>query len=389
MGSAPQARPSDRVLAARIAGQAGLVTRRQLLDVGWSPDAIKWRTASGRWLQVHRGVYLTTPGRRDWEVRVVAALLTVGAPSCLTGTSAGQAWGLATRSDDDDLPLPAVEVLVPLGRSGHDLPGVRVRRSRQFSTRMHPTAWPPRTTAPHTALDLALGHGPDRAIALLAKVCQLRLATEPELGAALRGRPTQPHRRILAEAIGLVGEGAESAAEVRYVRDVELAHGLPTGIRQLSAPGSRSRDFSYLEVRVVVEIDGRLGHVGWTGQQRRTSGTARLRPMGCSPCEAAGPTWPSRLVRSRPTLPRSSATGAGRAGRVAAGSVAWSPQASPDGRQPCVVGGAGTRRTAHDPATTGVPDRPARQSTRSRAMSTIGEEWVRPPTEMKSTPVSA
>jgi hypothetical protein len=268
MGAAPQSPPADRVLAARIAGQAGLVTRRQLLGAGWSPDAIKWRTTSGRWLQMHRGVYLTTPGRRDWDVRVVGALLAVGPPSCLTGTSAGEAWGLTLPSDDDDLPCRAVDVLVPLGRSGQDLPGVRVRRSRYFSTRMHPTAWPPRTTAPHTALDLALGHGPDRAIALLAKVCQLRLATEAELGEALLARPTQPHRRILAEALGLIGEGAESAAEVRYVRDVEQAHGLPTGIRQLPAPGSRSRDSAYREVRVIVEIDGRLGHMGWAGQQR-------------------------------------------------------------------------------------------------------------------------
>jgi len=269
MGDGPRARPTfDRILAARVAGQAGLVTRTQLLGSGWSSDAVRWQVTSGRWVQVHRGVYLTKPGRRDWESRMVGALLAVGTPCCLTGSSAGQAWGLIPRASDEELHLADVEVLVPSGRSGADLPGVTVRRSRHFGSRVHPTAWPPRTTVQHTAFDLAVGHGADRAIGLLAKACQLRLTTEEQLAEALSSRPTQPHRQILAEALGLIGEGAQSAAEVRYARDVEQAHGLPRGTRQLPAPGARSRDSAYVEVAVVVEIDGRLGHVGWTGQQR-------------------------------------------------------------------------------------------------------------------------
>src|SRR5690348_3631955 len=146
----------DRVLAARVAGQAGLVTRTQLLGAGWSPDAIRWRVSSGRWTQMHRGVYLTMPGRRDWESWTVAALLAVGPPCCLTGVSAGQAWGLVPRPPDDELHLGDVEVLVPTGRNGANLCGVKVRRSRHFGSRIHPTAWPPRTSAEHTAFDLAL-----------------------------------------------------------------------------------------------------------------------------------------------------------------------------------------------------------------------------------------
>lgn len=161
------------------------------------------------------------------------------------------------------------------------------------------TAWPPRTTVEHTAFDLALGHGPDRAIALMAKVCQLRLTTEDQLAAALLSRTTQPHRRVLAEALGLIGEGAESAAEVRYARDVERAHGLPEGTRQAPAPGARFRDSAYEAVAVVVEIGGRLGHVGWRGQQRAgtrdrkatTTGLLTVRggwmDVAVRPCEFA------------------------------------------------------------------------------------------------------
>lgn len=189
--------------------------------------------------------------------------------------------------------------MVPTGRSGGYLPGIRVRRTRHFGSRVHPTAWPPRTTVEHTAFDLALGHGADRAIALLAKACQLRLTTEAALAATLQSRPSQPHRRVLTEALGLIGEGAESAAEVRFARDVERAHGLPEGTRQEPAPRARSRDSAYEEVAVVVEIDGRLGHVGWTGQQRAgsrdrkaaTTGLLTVRggwvDVAVTPCELA------------------------------------------------------------------------------------------------------
>lgn len=272
----------DRLTRARIAGQAGLVTVDQLKVAGWTPDAMLWQVTSGRWTRPHRGVYLTTPGRDDWEVTAVAALLAVGPPVCLCGESAGQAWGLLSKrppeaatagSRTGDTPQSgprgeAVRVLVPLRRNNGAWDGIEVIRSRHYDDRVHPTEWPHRTTVEHTVFDLALGHGPDRAIALMAKACQLRLTTEAKLAAVLERRVTQPHRKVLREALGLVGEGAESAAEVRYIRDVEKAHGLPRGIRQVPAPGSRRRDSEYPDYGVVVEIDGRLGHVGWLNQQR-------------------------------------------------------------------------------------------------------------------------
>ncbi|MGN6752166.1 MAG: type IV toxin-antitoxin system AbiEi family antitoxin domain-containing protein [Intrasporangium sp.] len=254
--------PVDRLLAARIAGQSGLVTRAQALRGGYSRAAIRWRLSSGRWVQLHRGVYLTSPGRDDRMMRAVAALLAIGTPSALCGPSAGAAWGL-TSADTGD-----VHVLVPFGRRGVDRPGVNVVRSRRFHERVHTEAWPHRTTAEHTVFDLAMGHDLDRVVALMAKACQLRIATEASLAAALATRPTQTLHQVIAEVLGHVGEGAESAAEVRYVRDVEGAHGLPAGTSQLPAPGRRFRDRAYEQYHLIVEIDGRLGHSGWSDRQR-------------------------------------------------------------------------------------------------------------------------
>lgn len=251
-----------RLLPARIAGQAGLVTRQQAIAAGHSRNWIRWQVTSGRWTQLHRGVYLTTPGRDDWEMHAVASLLAVGPPCVLAGSSAGAAWGLASRD------VNRFTIVVPYSRRGLSRPKISVVRSRAFSERAHETEWPHRTSAEHTIFDLALEHGPDRVIALMAKGCQLRIVTETSLAAALVQRRGQPHRDIIREALGLVGDGAESAAEVRHIRDVERAHGLPIGLRQEPAPGSRKRDSSYAEVRVIVEIDGRLGHEGWVARQK-------------------------------------------------------------------------------------------------------------------------
>lgn len=252
----------DRLLQARIAGQAGLVTRAQALGAGLTDDAIAWRLRSGRWVAAHPGVYLTTPGRDDWEMRAVAALLGVGAPSALHGASAGFAWGLVTGA-------PAVlEVVVPATRRATRRQGLTVVRSRHAPARTHPIAWPHRTTVEHTVLDLSMGQGLDRFVALAGRAVQRGLSSERSLLDALAGRPNQSHRNLLVEVLTDIGDGAESAAERRYINDVERAHGLPEGRRQAPAGGLRRRDNEYDTVQVVVEIDGRLAHAGWSAQQR-------------------------------------------------------------------------------------------------------------------------
>jgi very-short-patch-repair endonuclease len=300
----------DPLLAARIRGQSGLVTREQALAAGLSEKAIRWRVSSGRWTVVHPQVYLTEPGRSGWDLRAVAALLHVGRPAALHGVSAGHAWTLLNRPDDP------IEVVVPVGRSGRTRDGIAIVRSRHFDERLDATAWPHRVSAAHTVFDLAAGHPLDRAVALMAKAQQLRLCTPDRLLRALGSRPRQPGRRLLLEALGDVGDGVESAAEHRYVRDVERAHGLPVGRRQAPAPGRRHRDSAYDDVKVVVEVDGRLGHEGWAAQavdRRRdidgaTTGWLTVRPtwldVAHAPCRLAadldailrGRGWAGRAV---------------------------------------------------------------------------------------------
>ncbi|MEP6650680.1 MAG: hypothetical protein ABJA74_12345, partial [Lapillicoccus sp.] len=57
-------------------------------------------------------------------------------------------------------------------------------------------------------------------------------------------------------------DGVENAMEGRYLHHVERPHGLPAGVRQhrRESGGRERHDVGYPDQRVLVELDGRLGH---------------------------------------------------------------------------------------------------------------------------------
>ena len=251
----------DRLLSARIAGQFGLVTRAQALGAGVTRKTVACHLEAERWVVVHPGVYLTTPGRSDWSVRSMAALLWAGRGAVLFGGSAGYAWGLLHAEPD------VVHVAVPYPRLVSGRPGVAIKR-RTSASRVDPYAWPHRIASTHTVFDLADGRPLDRAVMLAACALDLRLCTADQLVTALASRKRQTDRRVLLEMLTDVAAGSNSAAELRYLRDVERAHGLPPSRRQAPIGDGRRRDVEHEEFGLVVEIDGRLGHQAWAERQR-------------------------------------------------------------------------------------------------------------------------
>ena len=106
-----------------------------------------------------------------------------------------------------------------------------------------PLHWPWRTTAAETVLDIAGSSDADELFALLGRAFQRRLTSEDEIRAALAVRRAYRWRHLLAVVLADVAEGAESAMEVRYVNDVERAHGLtgwhpPDGVTQRHEPAA-------------------------------------------------------------------------------------------------------------------------------------------------------
>lgn len=71
------------------------------------------------------------------------------------------------------------------------------------------------------------------------------------------------HRKLLLQLPVDVGEGAESPLELLFLRDVERPHGLPRGTRQRKPGyGNVRHGVRYEAYRLVVELDGRIGHEG-------------------------------------------------------------------------------------------------------------------------------
>lgn len=263
-GSLPGMTQDWARLRAQATEQSQLLTRRQCLAAGLSRDLIAHRLATGRWRRLYPGVYLTTPGKDDWFMRATAALLHAGDGAALCGESAAYLWAL--RKD----PPRHVDIAIPLARRLTARDGIRFSRRQGIETLADEMTFPWRTTIPVTVLDLAAAGGPDAALAAVARPVQQARVTVEQLRGELERRGRHPHGRLLREVLDDVEAGAESAAEVRYVRDVERAHGLPTGERQAATHHGTTRrhDNRYSAYRLVVEVDGRLGHESWQDRVR-------------------------------------------------------------------------------------------------------------------------
>ena len=291
---APAPPRDETELLATSAEQRGLVTRSQCLGAGMSPKAVRWKLDRHRWVRVHLGVYQTLPGRDDWHTDALAAQLAVPG-SAWSHQTAGFVHGLLSR------PLRPIELVVDERRRVAAPSGVVVHRRVDADSHVDDLHWPWRVTAGETLLDLADGGTDDDALALLGRAFFRGLVTEETLRESLAGRARHSRRGLLTDVLGDVADGAESAMEVRFLRDVERAHGLPMGRRQRPTVVTTTRvhDVAYEGQRVLVELDGRLGHqgaarVGDGIRDRRsaTRGWLTVRAfwvdVAVHPCELAG-----------------------------------------------------------------------------------------------------
>jgi len=131
----------------RIASaQHGVITRAQLLALGFTPPAIHHRVSKGRLHPVQRGVYAIGRPQLTRNGVWMAAVLSCGPRAVLSHKSAGALWGIWLKEGDQ------IEVSVPAG-TFRQRPGLVVhRRSALRSTHCEGI---PVTTAVQTLADLA------------------------------------------------------------------------------------------------------------------------------------------------------------------------------------------------------------------------------------------
>jgi predicted transcriptional regulator of viral defense system len=247
--------PSLRELAR---AQAGVATSRQVLTAGLTRAALTWQLRSGRWQQLHRGVYALSSGPPGRDAELWAAVLRGGRGAMLSHQTAAELAHLIDR------PRGTLHVTVPASRRIRPAPGLVIHVSRHAGRIRHPSLLPPRTRIEDTVLDLVAQAGTfDDACGWVTRACGRRLTTEDRLRAAMAARGRQRWRELLEPVLADPDGGLHSVLEVRYYRDVERAHCLPRACRQVRVVRGRRteyRDAFYSRYRVVVELDGRLAH---------------------------------------------------------------------------------------------------------------------------------
>jgi hypothetical protein len=251
---------TQRLIDELAADQEGVVSRAQLLTIGATRTEISTRLEAGIWRSALRRTYVTHSGPLSYRARVWSALLYVGdgAMACLE--TAAYLHRLT------DAPPDHVHVLLPADRRVMPQSGLQLHLATHASERLQVGSSPARTTVEDTVLDLIeTKKRPDEVVGLLTSGCQRRLTTPARILVASERRKKIAWRPLLREVLRDVTQGAESALEVRYLRDVERAHGLPRGTRQVVVVTAQCRqtdDVHYEEFGVVVELDGIANHDG-------------------------------------------------------------------------------------------------------------------------------
>jgi len=240
--------------------QDGVISRQQVLDHGGSDDLIERKIRRREWARTLPGVYVDHTGPLTWAQRAWAGVL-YHAPAALGGASALRASGLAVGEE-----RAPIDLVVAWPRRVIDPPTLVTRTITNFDDVVLSNLSPPRLRVEHAALHVASrASSEDAAVAVLGDVCQQRRTTAARLVAVLENQSRLRHRRLLSAVLGDVAAGTNSALERRYLRDVELAHGLPVGRRQVRVvAGQRTayRDVDYADYGVLLELDGQLGHNG-------------------------------------------------------------------------------------------------------------------------------
>ena len=302
--------PELRALADR---QAGVLSRRQLVVGGLGRHTID-RLVS-RWLRFGPGVCLVTHSHvalePAWESRLWAGLLlgeggsrqpTVPGLPCVGGLAAAVQHRLVARAgegvlddrrafgDSDD-----IDIYVPPGRRVTPVVGYRFVRSVEPSRAAGAERELTITGVDDTVLDLVDLGAPADAVDWVDRACQRRLTTPQNLLRALEARSRARRRARLRALLQDQVEGLTSQLERTYRDRVERPHGLPRARRQVR-DGQQLLDCDY--DWLVVELDGRLGHVEagrWRDRRRDNRHTVRGRPslrygwQECTltPCEVA------------------------------------------------------------------------------------------------------
>jgi very-short-patch-repair endonuclease len=257
--------PPEMAIALLAGGQHGVVARRQLLELGFSPEQIGRRIRRGSLHVVQRGVYAAGhPAisiRGDW----LAAVLTYGADSVLSHRSAGALWGIVS-------PVRGLTEVTCTTR-WRARRGITVHRASMLGDEISRVEGIPTTGVSRTLFDLASVLSRERLERAMDEAEVLELTDRISLHVLLERYPRRRGTAILRAIL----DDAQRARGVTR-RELERRFAAALASTDLSRP-HRNADVAvagrFFEVdclwraeQLIVELDGGFVHGTWRASER-------------------------------------------------------------------------------------------------------------------------
>lgn len=276
--------------------QAGLLSHRQLRELGVSPGEIRHHVEIGRWARRSREVVSTTTGPLSLEQRRWLGVLHGGPTAMIGGLSAAECHGMRHWSRDE------ITVLVSNPMSFEPLDGFRFFRTRRSHQVLVAAGELPVCGIQPAVLMFASREPQLRtALGAVTAAVQQRLTTADELIDWLAILAPLRRSRQVRELLGDVADGAHSLAEVD-VRKACRDHGVQPP-RSQTPRRDRSGRRRYTDCEwtlgdgtvVVLEVDGAFHddvHQSLLDRRRnrRLTTTSRL-VVQCSASEIRHEPW--------------------------------------------------------------------------------------------------
>lgn len=278
MGADPQARQRggtlrrERELATLAGRQHGVVSRRQLEELGLSRRSVETRCAGGRLHRIHRGVYAVGHARLSESGRWLAAVLAHGEGAILSHRSAAALWGLLRQRQ------AAVDVTAPRGRAGRN--GIIFHECQLHPDDLTVVDAIPVTTACRTLFDLAEVIAPNRLRRAWEEADRLGLleirTVEEIIERGWRRHALKPIRPLVRDA--RLPKDFASPLE-GYFSDFCERHGLRAPLTNVMVAGYEV-DALWPAERLIVELDGFAFHSHRAAFERDRARDAVLQAAG-------------------------------------------------------------------------------------------------------------
>lgn len=233
--------------------QHGAITRRQLLELGFSEKAIEHRIAVGRLHRLGQGVYAVGRPELSWHGRLMAAVLVCGPDALLSHESAAALWGMRRWKPG----APTDVSVPPLVRRRR--PGLRVHRRLIGPDERAVRSRIPLTTVARTLVDLAERIPPRELEAAVNEADKLDLIDPEALRSAVDGYAGRGGVRGLRKVLDRQTFALTDSELERRFLSICRGLGLP-----LPETGRRINgfkvDFYWPDLGLVVETDGLRYH---------------------------------------------------------------------------------------------------------------------------------